>query len=338
MKKLKQLFTVLLTIAMLGCMGAAALAAEQDPEIPETELTDMETVIIKKIYTLTGAGTSPAETFTLEQVGDGVVRDGDAESAPALGTITGASFVKGAASAAGANGNITIALPEYDHVGIYEYTLREAAGTTAGVAYYAKDIKLVVTVINDANGSIRVAAVHTEIPMDEGNKEGTKSDSFTNTYSAGTLNVTKTVEGNLGNKDKKFDFTLVLTKEQGKTVGEIRAFVAGTEVTDFDPVWNADTNSYQYTFQLAHGETASFTNLPYGTSYTVTEAAADGYETTKTGDTGSISAALSTAAFVNTKDGEIDMGVSLDSLPYLLILMGTAAAGILFAVRRRTVE
>ena len=121
-------------------------------------------------------------------------------------------------------------------------------------------------------------------------------------------------------------------------MGEIHASVAGTEVTDFDPVWNADTNSYQYTFQLAHGETASFTNLPYGTSYTVTEAAADGYETTKTGDTGSISAALSTAAFVNTKNGEIDMGVSLDSLPYLLILMGTAAAGILFAVRRRTVE
>ena len=46
--------------------------------------TDQDTVTIKKEYTLIGAGTSPAETFTLAQVGKGKVTDGEATEAPAL--------------------------------------------------------------------------------------------------------------------------------------------------------------------------------------------------------------------------------------------------------------
>ena len=104
--------------------------------------------------------------------------NGEATSAPALGTITGAAFAAGAATANGATGEITVALPEYTSVGVYEYTLQEVAGTTAGVAYYGKTIKLVVTVVNGTDGNIRVAAVHTE------SEDEVKSDKFENTYSA----------------------------------------------------------------------------------------------------------------------------------------------------------
>ncbi|MFR5853555.1 MAG: Spy0128 family protein [Lachnospiraceae bacterium] len=192
---MKKFVAILLTLMLV--LGIGAAVADEGPATPTTDLTDHGTVTIKKVYKLVGAGTSPAETFTLEQVGNGSVKDGDATSAPALGIITGATFAEGAANANGATGEITVALPKYTSVGVYEYTLQEVAGTTAGVTYYGETIKLVVTVVNGKNNDLlRIAGVHTE-------SSGVKSDTFANTYRAGTLNVTKTVAGNLGDQSKK---------------------------------------------------------------------------------------------------------------------------------------
>ena len=177
---MKKFVAILLTLMLV--LGIGAAVADEGPATPTTDLTDHETVKIKKVYKLEGAGTSPVETFTLKQVGDGTVTNGEATSAPALGTITGAAFAAGAATANGATGEITVALPEYTSVGVYEYTLQEVAGTTAGVTYYGKTIKLVVTVVNGGNNNLlRIAGVHTE-------SSGVKSDTFENTYRAGTLN------------------------------------------------------------------------------------------------------------------------------------------------------
>ena len=56
------------------------------------------------------------------------------------------------------------------------------------------------------------------------------------------------------------------------------------------------------TFTLKDGESKSATGLPTSVGYTVTETAVDGFATTKDGDTGSLSANGSTAAFTNTKE------------------------------------
>lgn len=321
---MKKFVAILLTLMLVLGIGAA---------VAEETYSDVSSVTVKKVYKLTNANmSSPAGTFTLKQVGDGRVTDGDATSAPALGTITGAVFAEGAATVNGTTGEIKIALPTYEKVGVYEYTLQEVAGTTAGVTYYGKDILLKVTVI-EQGGKIRVAAVHTE----EGHS-GTgdnKKDTFANTYEAGTLNVTKTVAGNLGDQSKKFDFTVTFTKPTDKEVkSAINAKVAGTDATDFNVAWD-DKGTYTYTFQLAHGQTASFANLPYGVSYTVTETAVTGYETAKTGDSGTISAADATAAFTNTKTGSIDTGVTTENLPYVLLIGFVVLAGAALLIKRK---
>lgn len=327
MRKITKLFAGLLASAMVLTMSTAVFAsAEEKPTTPA--YTDHETVTIQKKYKLTNEGTtSPAETFTLEQAGDGRVTDGDATSAPALGTITGAIYADGAATTDGAIENITVNLPTYERVGIYEYTLREVAGTTAGVTYYNKDIKLVVTVIQDEdNGKLRVAAVHTE---DEG---GTKSGVFENTYSAGALDVTKTVTGNLGDENKYFEFKVTLTGETGKTYGTSYAVTGGSDTSNPTSI----AMGQETTFKLKHGETLHIANLPYNVSYRVTETAVDGYTTTKTGDEGTINADTTTAAFTNNKTGEIDMGVNLDNVPYVLVLaVVVIAAGTVFAFKKR---
>lgn len=329
---MKKFVAILLTLMLVLGIGAA-VATEATPS---TDLTDHETVKIKKVYKLEGAGTSPVETFTLKQVGDGTVTNGEATSAPALGTITGAAFAEGAATANGTTGEITVALPEYTSVGVYEYTLQEVAGTTAGVIYYGKTIKLVVTVINGENGKLRIAAVHTESEDEE------KSDKFVNTYRAGTLNVSKTVTGNMGDKNKYFEFDVTLTGEEGKAYGESYVVSGGSKEVNNPASIKIGEKT---TFKLKHGDTLSIANLPYGVTYTVTEVDAKenekgvlmngDYEVTKTGDSGTIGAASQTAAFTNTKTGEIDTGVTTENLPYVLLIGFVVLAGAALLIKRK---
>lgn len=329
---MKKFVAILLTLMLV--LGIGAAVADEGPATPTTDLTDHETVKIKKVYKLEGAGTSPVETFTLKQVGDGTVTNGEATSAPALGIITGAAFAEGAATANGTTGEITVALPEYTSVGVYEYTLQEVAGTTAGVDYYGEKIKLVVTVVNGGNNNLlRIAGVHTE-------SSGAKSDTFENTYSAGTLNVSKTVTGNLGDKNKYFEFEMALTGD-GKTYGASYAVVSrGSDSSNPQSIKIGEKT----TFKLKHGETLSIANLPYGVSYTVTETGAkekDGvlmngdYKVTMTGNAGVIGSATTEAKFVNTKEGSIDTGVTTENLPYVLLIGFVVLAGAALLIKRK---
>ncbi len=318
---MKKFVAILLTLMLVLGIGAAVA-----DEAPATPTTDKEIVTIYKSYrNVNDSGISPEETFTLKQVGNGSVKDGDATSAPALGTITGATFADYGATTAGAKLGITVELPSYDKVGVYEYTLQEVAGTTAGVAYYGQNIKLVVTVVNGENNNLLcIAGVHTE-------SSGDKSDTFENTYSAGTLKVSKTVAGNLGDKNKYFEFKVTLTGENGKTYGASYAVTGGSK--DDNP--KSIVIGQETTFMLKHGDTLSIANLPYNVTYTVTETADADYETTKTGDHGTISAAEQTAAFTNTKEGSIDTGVTTENLPYVLLIGFVVLAGAALLIKRK---
>ena len=221
-------------------------------------------------------------------------------------------------------------LPVYERVGVYTYTLKETDNKTAGVAYYSKDIKLVVTVIQGEDGKLRVAGVHTE---DEGSD---KSDEITNIYSAGTLKVSKTVTGNLGDRDKYFTFKVTLTGEQDKNYADSYAVTGGSYEENPTTVKVGEPA----VFHLRHGDTISISNLPYGVTYTVEETAAeaDGYTTEKTGDSGRICSAEATAAFTNTKEGHIDTGIKLDSLPYILVFAGALALAVIMVIRKRRIS
>lgn len=338
---MKKFLAILMAILMVLSMATVAFATEVDEGDTGTTPTysDVSTVTVKKVYKLIGEGTSPKETFTLEQIGNGVVTQSEATSAPNLGRITGTEYIEGAATTAGVTQNITIELPEYTNVGIYTYTLREVDNGTAGVAYHTAYIKLVVTVI-EYNGKIRVAAVHTE------NAGGDKSDTFENTYSAGSLTVSKTVNGLLGDKGKEFEFTVTFTSDK-----EVKSNVTMTGKNDYVSFTkNGDTYTASETFKLSNGQSVAFGNLPYGVSYTVSETADQNYTTkingtdsTATTDgkhttTGRINSATATAAYTNTRDGEVDTGVSLDTLPYVLVLALAGAGLVMMIARKRRVQ
>lgn len=181
-----------------------------------------------------------------------------------------------------------------------------------------------MTVINGANGLEAKAAVHTE---DTG---ALKSDKIENTYSAGTLNVSKTVTGNLGDKDKYFEFKVTLTGETGKTYGAY-AVTGGSESTNPTSI----EIGKEATFKLKHGETIHIANLPYKVGYKVTETAVDGYTTTSDKAEGTINSAATEAKFVNTKNGEIDTGVTTESLPYVVLMSFVVLAGAALLLKRK---
>lgn len=335
MKKTKKLLACLIAAATMFTMGSTAFAAEAD-----ATPVDQETVTIHKQYKLIGEGTSPEETFTLEQVGRGKVTDGDAKSAPHLGTITGALFTKGAATASGITKDITIELPTYEKVGVYEYTLHEVNRNNAGVTYYENNIKLVVTVIQGENGKLRIAAVHTEAA------NGEKSDTFENTYSANSLPVKKVVTGNLGDKEKLFDVTVTLKNNTGKTMASDISYTAGDkENTIKASDWDGTTVTKN--IQLKNDQTITFTNLPFGVEYAVTEADYTGnnggYDAPKyeyKNNDKKISVADQSVTITNNKNSDnIDTGINLTTLPYILVFAGVIViAGAVFITRRRKYE
>lgn len=167
-------------------------------------------------------------------------------------------------------------LPKYDENGVlYRYKVAE-------------------TVPQDYDS----AAASGEAVAVEGGDENVYTYDFTN-VKKGALTVEKIVQGNRGETDRAFTFTVTLTGES--TTGVKADSVSGTfgDMTFENGV---------ATFMLKHGESITASGLPAGLDYTVeeTNANADGYTTSNSGNNGTIpSGDTDKVYFTNTKhEGE----------------------------------
>ena len=156
------------------------------------------------------------------------------------------------------------------------------------------------------------------------------------------LTVTKTVTGKLGDTNKAFTFTI--TKD-GKPVNNITE--DNIEVSD-GAQWLNDGNGK---FTLKDGATITFKNLPSG-EYKVVEDDYKGekYDTSwQIGTDGEVYEKNSTATvtigtteqtvhFTNHRTLEPDLGVLLDTLPYIVILAVVAGGVALLMLRKRRKE
>lgn len=121
----------------------------------------------------------------------------------------------------------------------------------------------------------------------EAGKDATASFTNSKTILRGGLTVTKTVAGNAGDKDRKWNFTVTLSDTGISGTYGGMSFKDGVA-----------------TFTLKHGEQKAARGLPAGIDYFVSEAEAsqDGYTTRATGASGQIPAeGTATAAFTNMK-------------------------------------
>lgn len=156
------------------------------------------------------------------------------------------------------------------------------------------------------------------------------------------LTVTKTVTGKLGDTNKAFTFTI--TKADGTSANITKANIETTDNTR--AVWQGNGK-----FTLKDGASIIFKNLPSG-EYKVIEEDYSGekYDTSwQIGTDGEVYEKNSTATvtigtteqtvhFTNHRTLEPDLGVLLDTLPYIVILAVVAGGVALLMLRKRRKE
>ena len=196
---------------------------------------------------------------------------------------------------------------------------------------------------------------------------GSKLDSTTgskddvhNEYEKGKVTVEKTVTGNMGDTTKPWIFKAEFKTTNSETVrGTVKMSgtgtyygetapeadengnVTGTAVTDktIAPAWTTKT----VYFTLTSGQNFTFDNVPEGVEYTVTEVEADAYGYTTTIPTSEAAQTMTadgdvTASFVNDKSQTPDTGLSISSMPYMMILAIAMFGAVMLIARRRKEE
>lgn len=150
------------------------------------------------------------------------------------------------------------------------------------------------------------------------------------------LTVSKTVNGNMGDRNREFDFTVQAQNSEEQPVS-----VDGTYEGIF--VQNGQ-------FKLKHGQSLVIPELPYGVTCTVTESIPEeeGYTTTVKVDGGEEKSSktvtvenMNTAAvidFTNTKTLNVPTGIFTDNLPYLMMLAMAAIGLTGFSWRKKRVK
>lgn len=289
-----------------------------------------------KLFTTEGDGATPAAefSFTVTDPTSYINNEGDEETADTIPTVTvgTAEFAEGENEA---DVSVSIAINDAP-LGIYTYEITETDPNISGVSI-ADPFYLVVTILRDEDNTKHyVAAMHL------GSATGSKDNKIENTYSSGSLTVTKSVSGNMADESEYFPFTVTFTPAEGDTIassilvyfnGDTTASEAVSSLTEgTGEQYTKDGNTY--TFYLKHDESIKFDNVPAGVTYEVSEEAGE-YTESATNASGSIEGDKE-AAFTNTLEATIDTGISMDSLPYIVIIAAVAVAAVIFFRKKRS--
>lgn len=348
--KLKKLFAGVVAAAMIATMSFPAFATRPTPNVGSDGL-----VTITKKYTVTGSEEkkAPAETFTFTVTpgakvngAEKTVEKSEATTIPTMAANSNEKTVAFTALTEDGTGTFTVDVANLNikKPGMYYYTVTETPSNTAGVDYAAKSMIMVITAgyADDGEDSSLSywAALHDSTNYND------KNSKFENTYTAGSLKVTKKVTGSLGDKDKKFNVDVTFTAPAGKTVKSTITYVNDGEKSIAPDAWklNTTTNKYEanVTVELAHKGFVQFNNIPKDVTYIVAEQDYSGQEYTAKYDgseSGTIANDVKSTTITNNKgDDNIDTGVILDNAPYILMLTVVAAGAMTLVIKKRREE
>lgn len=348
--KLKKLFAGVVAAAMIATMSFPAFATRPTPNVGSDGL-----VTITKKYTVTGSEEkkAPAETFTFTVTpgakvngAEKTVEKSEATTIPTMAANSNEKTVAFTALTEDGTGTFTVDVANLNikKPGMYYYTVTETPSNTAGVDYAAKSMIMVITAgyADDGEDSSLSywAALHDSTNYND------KNSKFENTYTAGSLKVTKKVTGSLGDKDKKFNVDVTFTAPAGKTVKSTITYVNNGAESIAPDAWKLNTTTNQYeakvTVELAHKGSVQFNNIPKDVTYIVEEQDYSGAEYTATyeGDkSGTIANDVKSTTITNHKgDDNIDTGVILDNAPYILMLAVVAGGAMTLVIKKRREE
>ena len=384
MKKTSKItLAILLALVISVFMSASLFAANgyntNDGTDPSNPLSDTSSFTLTKNYTLAGDttnGSSPAENFTVTVTPYAIANvpasaNLTVDNMPTISNVTLAAATGAADTDNTTAVTATVTLPTYTAVGDYWYQIQETAGSTAGVTYDPNIYYLHVQVIHESNSFtnlIRLVTLHTAAPNADGTPAATgdtKNDGIAaNSYSNGSLAIEKVVTGNMGDETKEYAVNVVFTyasaDNTNNPVKSVISYTDGTAKTIAPAAWTYASGAWTTSVDLtlSHNETVTFTNIPYGVAYTVTEtdysdegythtfAFADSDTNTDTvtaentawtdaAAAGTISDASDELTITNDKSIPIDVGVIVESAPFVVIALAAACGLAIILVKRK---
>lgn len=348
--KLKKLFAGVVAAAMIATMSFPAFAARPTPNVVANGL-----VTITKNYKVVGSEEkkAPAETFNFTVTPGATVNDAEktvekseATTIPDMAANSDEKTVAFTALTEDGTGTFTVDVANLNITkpGIYYYTVTETPSNTAGVDYAANPMIMVITAGYADDGEDSTLSYW--VGLHDSKEFNNKNKPFENTYTAGSLKVTKKVTGSLGNKDKKFNIDVTFTAPAGKTVKSTITYVNNGEKSIAPAAWTLNTTTNQYeatvTVELAHKGFVQFNNIPKDVTYIVEEQDYGREEYTATYEdskSGTIANDVKSTTITNQRgDDTIDTGVILDNAPYMLMLAVVAGAAMTLVIKKRREE
>lgn len=254
-------------------------------------------------------------------------------------SIGSVSFDEGSVKTEGIQKEVTITVPDasqYPSTGYYFYKFKEVQGDTAGVTYNDEEYFVRVAVHYNNEDKLEIANVKLF------NGDVLKVTGLQNSYSAGRLMVQKVVTGNMSNRNDEFNVTVTFTAPQGKKI-KLPIEAKSEENSVGDVQWEGDEQHKTATFKVKAGTKTVFTNIPEGVTYRVEEQKASGYDdpvyktnSKENENSGTITGGTADEVIIrNNKSTQIDTGVFMTNLPYLLVLAAAVVGFILFFLNKR---
>ena len=355
--KLKKLFAGIVAVAMMATMAAPVFATGGGVDLDNGANTDVVSNVTNGNITLTkeyknanAATTSQEEAFTFV-IKSSTDKDKKTTALPSDGlkvttgkltaggtTATANQISTGTATVSVGTDGLNITKP-----GVYYYTVTEENGGKQGVSYdtRALDMKVTAGYAKDSDTELTywVALSRTV----NGEVKKTDYNKFENTYSAGTLSVRKNIVGLEGDRAKEFDFKIVFSGVAGT------AFSGKLGETDYNVTIGEDGTATVTGLKMTDESTITFTNVPYGVTYTIYEKpenysatvdkapltqGEDGwyyYSSTEEG----VNAVTTNVTVTNALGGNVDTGVILDNAPYIALLTIVAAGAVVMIIKKR---
>lgn len=238
--------------------------------------------------------------------------------------------------------DITVSeLYNIEGVGIFTYKIKEidprVAGVTANSTEYTVEI-MRSYVMEGGKATDKIETSYAFVLPVSGSDA--KPEVINNTYVDGNLALDVAVTGNLADKDDDFTVEIVITSD---VPVETDVVLPDGTVIEFEETDDGYVGKATVTISDNDG-VKTITGIPGGVTVTVTEKNPDPYELvdyetdgTKTTTSPSIVMTADGASVVinNYYNTAIDTGISLDSLPYILILAGVGGAAVFFIIKKR---
>jgi len=367
-KSVSKLMALMLIIALVSSFAAFSASAETTYKPTGGSTKFVKNLVVDYYanipditfaYTITRGTAKDATETTLEivesengTIGNAVFTNADTSNTH-VGLPSEANSTTKTTTKKYAQKEITVTFPTttFTKPGVYRFIINETNGNVPGVTYDTDPRYLDVFVVADSNNALKVESYVLRKTRSDINTSGQyidnpneKSDGFTNEITQYDFSFSKAIEGNQGDKNKRFTFTLSVSKAIPGTYPLTAVDVTG----DPTSITVASDGTYSGTFDLTNDSSVTVLGLNSGAICTVSEDPQD-YTATHIVDSGSsvtgassgtltISNSNRTVAFTNKRDGVIPTGVLLTVAPFAIGLLLFGAVGVTMLARKKEEE